>query len=432
MRDSHDGTGSGPTGQAERPSLRAGVLVVLLCGAFLPLASAAGPDAEAARKPLRKLAPITAEDPLIVHTLYTWYTHDSFKDASVQPLEPFSSDDAEYYRAYFSKLRPNGVDVIAGVLTGLPGERRPDGSPLPTAYQAENLMKVLPLVGSAGMKFFIYYDTAIRSYWKNRLSTDDLDMRDPRLRRQFLDDFAWIADEVIKKHQDDYLFLQTQDGRQVVDDTGAPRPVIAIYLVRALRDAPGFAAVKRVLDDELAGLFHRKGLGRPALVLDVVFWGGTAFDSDLVSAFGENAVALTSFCPVYPREDVHRLGDWVPLFEGLYAQAAREMAALARWGVLSPGLQLWPGVMPNFETRSDKSARAVDLQDWEAMLRMGLRATVRQQAAPEENPLRAMTIIYTDEYYEGTPFLTRDGLYTLPLTVQGNVLKEFGIRLEKF
>jgi len=74
----------------------------------------------------------------------------------------------------------------------------------------------------------------------------------------------------------------------------------------------------------------------------------------------------------------------------------------------------------------------VDLQDWEAMLRTGLRSTVRLQAAPEENPVRAMTIIYTDEYYEGTPFLTRDGLYTLPLTVQGNVLKEFGIRLEKF
>ena len=411
---------------------RAALLALLAWGALLGAAPAAEPEGGPRGKALRKLAPITAADPLIVHTLYTWYTHDSFKDASVQPLEPFSSDDAEYYRAYFSKLRPNGVDVIAGVLTGLPGERRPDGSPLPTAYQAENLMKILPLVGSAGMKFFIYYDTAIRSYWKNRLSTDELDMRDPRLRRQFLDDFAWIADEVVKKNQDDYLFLQTQDGRTVVDDTGMPRPVIGIYIARALRDAPGFAALRRVLNDELAGLFHRKGLGRPALVLDVVFWGGTTFDSDLVAAFGENVAALTSFCPVYPREDVHRLGDWVPLFEGLYAQAAKEMAALARWGVLDPSLQFWPGIMPNFETKRDKSARAVDLQDWEAMLRTGLRSTVRLQAAPEENPVRAMTIIYTDEYYEGTPFLTRDGLYTLPLTVQGNVLKEFGIRLEKF
>ncbi len=409
------------------------VLLALLACTLLPLpASAADAEAGAPAKKAAKLAPVTADDPLIAHTLYTWYTRDSFKNAAVQPLEPFSSDDTEYYRAYFSRLRPNGVDVIAGVLTGLPGERRPDGRPLPTAYQAENLLKVLPLVGGNGMKFFIYYDTAIRSYWKSGLSTGELDIRQPKLRRQIVDDFAWIADEVVKKHQDDYLFLQTQDGRFVVDDTGGLRPVIGIYLARAFRDASGYAALKRVLNDELAGLFHRRGLGRPALVLDAVFWGGTTFDADMVSAFGENAVALTSFCPVYPRDDVHRLGDWVPLFKGLYEQAGKEMAALARWGVLSPSLQLWPGIMPNFETKGDRSARAVDLRDWEAMLRMGLRTTVRLQAAPVDNPLRAMTIIYTDEYYEGTPFLTRDGLYTLPLTVQGNILKEFGIRLEKF
>ena len=405
----------------------AGVVMVCVLGLAVAAAAQTSPT-----PPPRKLAPVTATDPLIAHTIYTWYTRDSFGRADVQPLEVFSSDDTEHYRAMFSRLRADGVDVIAGVLTGLPGERRADGSPLPTAYQAENLLRVIPLAGAAGMKFFIYYDTAIRSYWKTGLRTGELDVANPRLRRQLVDDFEWIADEVVKKHQDDYLFLQTQDGTPVLDEAGLPRPVIAVYVARALRDAPGLAALKRVMNDELAGMYHRKGLGRPALVLDVVFWGGTSFDSDLVAAFGANAVALTSFCPVYPRDDVHRLRDWVPLFDKLYEQAGKEMAALARWGVLDPAMELWPGVMPNFQTRSDRSGRATDVGDWEAMLRMGLRRTVRLEAAPQENPVRAMTIVYTDEFYEGTPLLTAGGLYTLPLTAQGSVLEESGINLSKF
>lgn len=408
------------------------LLALALASLQVPLVIAEPPATTAPAPAPRRLGPVRAEDPLIVHTLYTWYTRDSFGRAAVQPLEPFSSDDTDHYRAYFPYLRANGVDVIAGVLTGLPGERRADGSPLPTSFQAENLLQIIPLVGSAGMKFFIYYDTAIRSWWKTGLSVGELDLSDPRLRRQLVDDFEWIADEVVKKHLDDYLFLQTQDGRPVLDDAGLQRPVIAIYVARALHDDAGLAAIKRVLNDELAGMYHRKGLGRPALVLDAVFWGGETFDADLVAAFGPNAVALTSFCPVYPREDVHRLADWVPLFDGLYEQAAKEMAALARWGVLDPALELWPSVMPNFETRSDKSGKAVDVADWEAMLRMGLARTARLEKSPDPNPVRAMTIIYTDEYYEGTPLLTNDGLYTLPLTTQGSVLEEAGINLEKF
>lgn len=135
------------------------LLVLVLASLQVPLVAAEPPATTTPAKAPRRLGPIAAEDPLIVHTLYTWYTRDSFGRAAVQPLEPFSSDDTEHYRTYFPYLRANGVDVIAGVLTGLPGERRADGSPLPTSFQAENLLKIVPLVGSAGMKFFIYTTT---------------------------------------------------------------------------------------------------------------------------------------------------------------------------------------------------------------------------------------------------------------------------------
>lgn len=409
-----------------------GWVTAIAAGALAAAVSSWGEDRGTTAAADRTAAPVSAADPLIAHTLYTWYTERSFKKATVQPLERFRSDDPDHYRRTFSLLRANGVDVIAGVLTGLPHEKGADGRALPTSYQAENLVRVLPLVGSAGMKFFVYYDLAIRSYWKSGLSRRQLDVRDEALRRQILGDFEWIADEAVKKHEDGYLFLETSSGRFVLDEAGLRRPVVAIYLARALKDAPGFAGVARLFDREIAAMFHRKGLGRPALVLDAVFWGARTFDPDLVRAFGANAAALTSFCPVTERSDVNSLGDWVPLFADLYADAAFEIARLAASGAVSSTLQFWPGVMANFEKGSDRSGKAADVSQWEAMLRMGVHATRRLDGVGGDDPIRGMTIVYADEYYEGTPLIADNGLYTLPLTAQGNVLKDLGIRLESF
>jgi hypothetical protein len=375
---------------------------------------------------------VTASDPLVAHTLYTWYTKASFANVPEPPIRPFSSDDPEHYRRLFSLLRANGVDVIAGVLTGLPGERDAEGRRLPTDYQAENLVRVVPLVGAAGMKLMVYYDIAIRSWWKNHLSRAQLDLRNPALRRQLVGDFAWIADNLVAQNQDGYLFLQRADGNLVLDEQGLPRPVIAVYLVRALKDAPGDPNVAAVFARDIPAVFHARGLGRPALVLDVAFWGAHPFDASLVAAFGPTAAALTSFCPVTKRGDVHDLGDWVPLFASLYKAAAAEIAGQAKAGALSADLQFWPGVMPNFETTTDHSSQATDLTQWEAMLRMGLRTTARLETTPDDNPIRSMLLVYTDEYYEGTSLLTDTGLFTLPLTVEGSVLRDAGIWLERF
>ncbi len=410
---------------------RCGGTITVVAGLVLVAAATAAAQ-DLAPAPKATMQPVPVADPLIAHTLYTWYTERSFDKATVQPLTRFRSDDPDYYRRHFSLLRANGVDLVAGVLTGVPRERGPNGRPLPTSYQAENLLRLLPLVGSAGMKLFIYYDLAIRSYWKSGLSRGQLDLRNAALRRQILGDFEWIADEIVARHEDEYLFLQTTSGRYVLDEEGLRRPVIAIYLVRSLKDAAGFPEVARLFNRELAQVFRRKGLGRPALVLDVVFWGGRTFNPELVRAFGASAVALTSFCPVTPRPDVASLGDWVPLFRGLYAQAAGELAALARRDPRAAALQFWPGVMPNFEKGEDRSGKAAHVGEWEAMLRMGVEATQRLAGVGEEDPIRGMTIVYTDEYYEGTPILADNGLFTLPLTVQGNVLKDLGIRLERF
>ena len=347
--------GCRPT-RSVRPTALASAVGLLLALAWPPSRPA---FAAAPARP--QFSVVTAANPLVAHTLYTWYTKQNLKKASVSPLETFSSDDPDHYRRLFSLLRANGVDLIAGVLTGLPGERDAAGRPLPTSYQAENFQRVVPLIGSAGLKTFVYYDTAIRSWWKNHLSRGQLDLRNPALRRQVVTDLSWVADNLILPNQDAYLFLQRADGTPVLDEQGLPRPVIALYLVRAFQDAAGFPNVRATFDRDLAAAFHARGLGRPALVLDVVFWGQRPYDPGLVAAFGPSAAALTSFCPVTKRSDVHNLGDWVPLFGGLYKAAAGQTARLATEGVLSPDLQFWPGIMPNFETRTDHSARATNL-----------------------------------------------------------------------
>ena len=378
-------------------------------------------------------AAITASDPLIAHTLYTWYRPSSFDKAPVQPLERFSSDDVDHYRRYFSRLRANGVDVIAGVMTGRPGEKDAAGKPLHTNWESENLLRVIPVVGASGMKFMIYYDTGIRSWWKNRIERGDIRITDPRFRRQVLSDFAWIADEVINRHPDDVLFLQTTAGRRVLDEKGLPRPVIAIYIARSIRDEPGYAALAKVMDGELARIFHDRGLGRPALVLDMVWWGAQAFDPAQAAAYGDNLAALTAFCPVTSAEkDITSLGDWVPRFADLYSRAANEAADLVGRGELPAGVQVWPGIMPNFEKGSNTRSRARDLSDWEAMLRMGVTSTRRVGSTDDADPVRSMLIVYSDEFFEGTSLLTDGGLYTLPLTVQGNVLKDMGVWLDRF
>lgn len=407
-------------------------LSAAIAAALAALAGSPAPAAPSAPKADAPLSVVTAQNPLVTHTLYTWYTKASLAHASVSPLETFSSDDPEHYRRLFSLLRANGVDVLAGVLTGLPGEKDARGRALPTSYQAENYQRVVPLIGSAGMKTMVYYDLAIRSWWKNHLSRAQLDMRNPALRQQILADLGWVADNLVLPNQDGYLFLQHVDGTPVLDEQGLPRPVIALYLVRALHDDAGFPNVRATFDRELAAAFHARGLGRPALILDVVFWGGRTFDAGLVSAFGPSAAALTSFCPVTKRPDVHNLGDWVPLFRSLYQRAAQEMAHAASQGTLSPSLQFWPGIMPGFETATDHSGRATDLSQWEAMIRMGLAATTRLEARPDPNPVRSMLLVYTDEYYEGTSLLTDSGMYVLPLTIEGNVLRDAGIWLDSF
>jgi hypothetical protein len=281
------------------------------------------------------------------------------------------------------------------------------------------------------MKTFVYYDTAIRSWWKNRLSTGELDLRRPELRQQVAADFAWIADAIVARHPDEYLFLQRDSGHPVLDENGLPRPVLGIYIARSLKDDPGFPHVRELFDTGLTAAFRARGLGRPALVLDVVFWGERSFDANLVAAFGRSAAALTSFCPIVERPDVADLGDWVPLFAALYRQAAEELAGLVGGGKAPDELQLWPGVMPSFESSQIRSGRATSLDQWESMLRTGLASTARR-VGRSDDPIRGAVVIYTDEYYEGTPLLASNGLYTLPLTVQGNVLKEAGIWLERF
>lgn len=403
-----------------RELFHAGVLIA--AGAGVALASPSAPAGTI--PPWVEASP--EPDPLVWTTLFTWYTEESFRCAAVQPLGgPFRSDDEAYYREYFGLLRAHGVDVVAGVVTGFATED------LPGSWAARNLLRAIPLMKDAGLRHVPYYDLAIRSYWRSGVTVKEMNLdRHPLLARQLVSDFAAIADHFIFPvdgvhhgserivapweadiYRSTQLYLEDRDGRLILDEVnGRPRPVIGLYLSRVLLDDSDFATLRRVFDHDIPQVFHQRGLGRPALVLDELWWG-TLFNERRVAAFGSTAVALTAFGPVSSGLGPTTIGEWAEAFADLYALSLEKLQRLAAQGGHLAGLSIWPGVLHNFDKRAygncdgrrHHAYPALAPDQWETMLRNGLDAVVAVTAVGSagSRPARGALVWYTDEYFEG-------------------------------
>jgi hypothetical protein len=290
---------------------------------------------------------------------------------------------------------------------------------------------VIPFTRDLNMKYFAYYDTAIRSYWKSHFclgpcppynpdydSGESFDFdRFPKLKQQFVDDMTRIADMAVE-NRDAYLYLQDKYGRAIRDTNGGLRPVIGLYLARAYRDQHGGETI-RAMVEEVGQAFAARGFGRPAFMLDIAYYidNGASFsggyEADQVAAFGASAVALTSFGPVDagygPRMGVlsvdqdpsSGMGEWAPAFTMLYKETARQIARDTRAGLLERGVQVWPGTMVNADFRNSctgvtRNSRwpARGPEDARAMVRAGLDTV-------SKSDIRPLVVFYSGEYYEG-------------------------------
>jgi hypothetical protein len=384
--------------------------------------------------------------PKIFVTDFTWYRPNEKADGSLdegslacaraQPRRALGNITATdylssegYYGEKYKRYKRRGVDGIAFLMT----DRVPD------SFAGSNLVAVSGLAKEAGLQFFAYYDLFVRSAKESKLilclpgsqcrlptGTQRIPSfninASPQLYEQLRNDFRSLAEHVIVPHMDPveggeadgggYLMLEDADGQRVVDEEGLPRPVIALYIARELSDKPASQTRLGELMAEVTEIFRGFGLGRPAMVLDVLFWAtrteenlDLTYDAEIVEAFGESAVAITwySFFDPYrgglknitndgPRPPI---SVWGKFLHQRYTQAREEMAANGH------ELMLWPGAQTQMDTRvadvKGCQQRSVEIayhlrdrEDWRTMLDRAYRNTARPTSG---TPLQTMVIV---------------------------------------
>jgi len=379
--------------------------------------------------------------PKLFVTDFTWYYPNQREDGSVHPQslactraaprrafgEITATDylsSAGYYGEKYRRFKSRGVDGIAFMMTGR----------IPDSFEGSNLVQATYLAKEAGLQFFAYYDLFVRTARESGLvlclpgsqcqtpaGTERVPSYHlaayPRLYDQLRDDFVSLAEHVILPHMDEagggYLMLEDADGRRVLDEQGLPRPVLAIYIAREL--AVGPASLRRLgeLMEEVTGVYRGLGLGRPAMVLDVLFWATRSadtieltYDPRIVEAFGESVVAITwySFFDTYRGALNHVTNDgkrppvevWGKMLHQRYFEAREEMVTNGH------ELMLWPGVQTQIDTRAptkkgcrQRSVEVVyhlrDREDWRAMLERGYRNAARPVTSG--TPLQTVVVV---------------------------------------
>ncbi len=388
-------------------------------------------DGTAAAEELRRMEPLPGAK--IAFLNYFWHRPAEFGCTMLVPrggaIDAADTGRGGYFHRRFRRLRRAGVDVLAFAFTGFAGpDPDVDGEEPHTVRDGRNLAAAIPRALDVGLPYFIYYDLATRTAVRSkRCLTPEpaesyacrnpahrpvsaYDLEDPVLFEQLLGDLLRIKDDLILPHRRGYYMLEDVEGRPVLDERGLPRPVLAIYVARDLTPNRGIKRLVRTVTRH----YQRDGLGRPAFVLDSIFWHDPA-GARVARRFGKSAAALTSFFPVNPLvaelRGIETMAGWVPAMRELYAAAAAEVERRPRLA----GLQIWPGIGAMFDNRRSRGPGCEPFrhpfyattrwhlrgrEDWRAMLRMGYESARGPAARDGAASVRPLVINYENEWRE--------------------------------
>lgn len=379
--------------------------------------------------------------PKLFVTDFTWYYPNRQDDGAVDarslactPTVPrlafgeitatdYLSSDG-YYGGKYRRFKDYGVDGIAFVVT----DRIPD------SIEGANLVQAADLAAAAGLEFFAYYDifsTAVKESamvlclrggkcalrpGDERVPAYNLAAR-PRLYEQLRDDFEAIARHLVQPHMSagggGYLMLEDASGERVLDEEGLPRPVITLYIARTLSDNRGNLRRIDELMDEVTDVFRSYGIGRPAMVLDVIFWVTPSeedlespYDPAIVDAFGDSAVAVTwyGFFDVFRGNRKHISNDGPRPPMEVWAKYLNQQYVRTRDALADNGqpLMLWPAGQTQIDTRdvAVEGCRRRNLNvvyhlrsadDWRAMLSRVVNNAWRPRG--DERPLQTVALV---------------------------------------
>jgi len=330
-----------------------------------------------------------------------------------------------YYGRKYDRLRAHGVDGVAFVVT----DRVPD------SFEGSNLEVLAGQAVEARIDFFAYYDLFVTTARESKLvlcpfppcsvnsgqrRVINFDLaRDGAFAEQLRRDFRDIAETLILPYMDPqraggYAFLEDANGHRVLDEIGLPRPILGIYIAREFADRPRNADALRAWLEELTATYRGFGIGRPAFMLDMIFWGtrtednvNASYDPDIVEVFGQNAVALTwySFFDNFRARGFRISNDgpqppmqqWAQRIHQRYRQTRRELIANRQ------PLMIWPGVTSQIDTRRADlpgcATRDIEViynlrgvADWRRMLRSGYNNTWRP-IIEGDTPLQTLVVV---------------------------------------
>ncbi len=369
--------------------------------------------------------------PKLFVTDFTWYQPNERRNGKAHPsslacsraqprrafgeitaTDYLSSDG--YYAEKYRRFKSHGIDGIAFLMT----DRVPD------SFDGANLIQQADLAVTAGLDFFVYYDLFVNTAktsnlllclpaapcpvpaGKKRVPEYNINTR-PQLYAQLREDFESIAQHLVLPHMDaagpGYQMLEDATGERVLDEFGLPRPVIAITIAREFSDRP--ANLRRIgeLMEETTEVFRTLGLGRPALVLDVIFWVTpraevfeSPYDLDLLEAFADYAVAISLYGFFDPfrggLKNITNDGRRPPL--EVWAKYLHQHYAKTRDMLADDGqeLAIWPAGQTQFDLRPVEVEGCLDQgidffyhlrskEDWRAMLTRVLKNGWRPSSA---------------------------------------------------
>ncbi len=389
--------------------------------------------------------------PEIYLTDFTWYHPNLRADGRLdprglactqaQPRRAFGEITATdylsssgYYGEKYERFKRHGIDGIAYLVT----HRIPD------SFDGGNLVQVAPLAVAAGLDFFAYYDLFVTSVRESglrlcfpgspcplapgvrRVPTYNINAR-PVLYEQLRDDFTRIAEHLILPHMNGadapgYRMLKDAEGRLVLDEEGLPRPVIALFIAREMSDVAGNRRRIGELMEELTQIYRGLGIGKPALVLDVIFWATPdsdsetdPYDPEIVEAFGDAAVAVTwyGFFDNYRAMAQFRIsndGERPPMEVWAKALHQRYFETREFLAEHQHPLMLWPGIQTQIDNRRRPGCAVPNagevvfhlrhLDEWRFMLDRARRNTFRPRLGGE-TPLQTVAIVANaGEWYE--------------------------------
>ena len=371
---------------------------------------------------------VQSKRPLNVATFFTWYhSPEEFECMSSRPLEGwFLSSDMRRTKQHFRRLKSHNFDTIMPVIYADPRDHGGGSGDM------RQLIKALRIAKQQKLQFIPLFDLAVAAGLRENLCNpfagicpqDSIPIeeynfdRHPQLERLTVEMLTIIAREFIvpfthpkRPKRSTARFLTDEQGFLIRDEEGLPRPEIYLYIARAWADDSGGYKTIKVTVRKVVRVFRKLGLGRPAFTLDIIQGSQSTFDEQLVAAFGDTVVGITSFFEQNPAAST--MGELTRnVHTPMYSRAATRLGQAIAIGAVPPRTQISAGTAASFDKRKwAQCNEGFGNVAWPAMGPEDVYEAFRLSIAGTKQPDSTCSHLTNDEGNPPTPYRNKRYIY---------------------